>query len=67
MSIQSQINRIKTAVESAYTKLKSKGATLPTVQTVENLANCADTIFPAFYSYTVGSGNAYLIFEQVPF
>lgn len=67
MSIQSQINRIKTAVESAYTKLKSKGATLPTIQTVENLADSADTIFPAFYSYTVGSGNEYLTFEQVPF
>lgn len=67
MSIQSQIDRIKTAVESAYAKLKSKGATLPTVQTVENLAECADTIFPAFYSYVTANGSQYLIFEQVPF
>ena len=67
MSIQTEISRIKTAIESAYAKLKSKGATLPTAQTVENLADCADTIFPAFYSYTSGSGNEYLTFEQVPF
>ena len=67
MSVQSQIDRIKTAVSTAYAILKTKGATLPTEQTVENLADCVDTIFPAFYSYTAGSGNEYLTFEQVPF
>lgn len=67
MSIQAEISRIKTAIESAYAKLKSKGATLPATLTVENLADCADTIFPAFYSYTNGSGGQYLTFNQVPF
>lgn len=67
MSVQSQINRIKTAVELAYTKLKSKGAILPTSQTVENLADCADTIFPAFYTLTKGSGTATQTFYQIPF
>ena len=67
MSIQLQIDRIKTAVESAYAKLKSKGATLPAAQTVENLADCADSIFPAFYSFTNGSGGTYFTFYQVPF
>lgn len=41
MSIQSQINRIKANVASAYTAAQSKGATMPSSQ---NSANLAETI-----------------------
>ena len=39
MSIETQINRIKTGVQSAYTELENKGATMPTTLNVDNLAS----------------------------
>ena len=41
MTIASEINRIKSNIESAYTALTEKGAVLPVTQ---NSANLADTI-----------------------
>lgn len=44
MSIASEITRIKNAVASAYTSCNAKGATMPAVQNVANLAPTIDTI-----------------------
>lgn len=41
MSITSQITRIQSNIENAYTALEAKGATLPLI---ENSANLVDTI-----------------------
>lgn len=44
MSIQSEINRLKSAVSAAYSAAKGKGATLPSAQTADNLASCIGSI-----------------------
>lgn len=44
MSVQTQIDRIKTNVASAYEKAQMKGATLPADQNTENLANTIESI-----------------------
>lgn len=44
MSIQSEINRIKANVASAYSKLSAKGATMPTTQNTDNLASAIESI-----------------------
>lgn len=44
MSVQSEINRIKSNIESAYDALVSKGATMPQTQNSENLASTAQSI-----------------------
>lgn len=44
MSIQTEIDRIKGNIASAYTAASGKGATLPAVQNSANLAGCIDTI-----------------------
>ena len=44
MSIQSEINRIKEAVASAYEAAKSKGAVAPELEDVANLASTIMTI-----------------------
>ena len=44
MSIQSEIDRIITAVGNAYSKVSEKGGTLPASQTVSNLATAIDSI-----------------------
>lgn len=44
MSIESEINRIKTNISNAYTTLENKGATLPSTQDSSNLANCVGTV-----------------------
>ena len=44
MSVQSEINRIKSNIESAYDALASKGATMPQTQNSENLASTAQSI-----------------------
>lgn len=44
MSIQTEIDRIKGNIASAYTAASGKGATLPDVQNSANLAGCIDTI-----------------------
>lgn len=44
MSIQSQINRIKSNISSAYTAAQSKGATMPSSQNSANLAATINSI-----------------------
>lgn len=44
MSVQSQINRIKSNIEDAYDALAAKGATMPQTQNSDNLAQTAQSI-----------------------
>lgn len=44
MSIQTEINRIITAIGNAYTAIQNKGGTLPQNKTVANLAQSINTI-----------------------
>ena len=44
MSVQSEIDRIITAVGNAYNKILEKGGTVPAFQTVANLATAIDSI-----------------------
>ena len=44
MSVQSEIDRIITAVGNAYSKILEKGGTVPAFQTVANLATAIDSI-----------------------
>ena len=44
MSVQSEIDRIITAVGNAYSKVSEKGGTVPTSQTVANLATAIGSI-----------------------
>ena len=44
MSVQGEINRIKSNIENAYNALASKGATMPQTQNSENLASTAQSI-----------------------
>ena len=44
MSVQSEIDRIITAVGNAYNKVSEKGGTVPASQTVANLATAIDSI-----------------------
>ena len=44
MSVQSEIDRIITAVGNAYSKVSQKGGTVPSSQTVANLATAIDSI-----------------------
>ena len=44
MSVQSEIDRIITAVGNAYSKVSKKGGTVPSSQTVANLATAIDSI-----------------------
>ena len=44
MSVQSEINRIKSNIENAYDALASKGATMPQTQNSDTLAQTAQSI-----------------------
>ena len=44
MGVQSEIDRIITAVGNAYSKVSEKGGTVPASQTVDNLATAIDSI-----------------------
>lgn len=44
MSVQSEIDRIITAVGNAYSKVSEKGGTVPSSQTVANLATAIESI-----------------------
>lgn len=44
MSIQSEINRIKTNLADAYTAAQEKGATMPSQQNSENLASTISSV-----------------------
>ena len=44
MSVQSEIDRIITSVGNAYSKVSEKGGTVPSSQTVANLATAIDSI-----------------------
>ena len=44
MSVQSEIDRIITAVGNAYSKVSEKGGTVPASQTIANLAAAIDSI-----------------------
>lgn len=44
MSVQTEIDRIITAVGNAYSKVSQKGGTVPASQTVANLATAIDSI-----------------------
>ena len=44
MGVQSEIDRIITAVGNAYSKVSEKGGTVPASQTVANLATAIDSI-----------------------
>ena len=44
MSIQTEITRITSAIGAAYTAAKDKGATMPSSQTVGNLATAINSI-----------------------
>ena len=44
MSVETQIERIKTNISNAYASAEAKGATMPEVKNSENLASCVDSI-----------------------
>ena len=44
MSVQSEINRIKTAIASAYSSVSAKGGTVPPTKTAANLPNAISSI-----------------------
>lgn len=44
MTIETEINRIKQNIANCYTTLTAKGATIPAVENVANLAACIRTI-----------------------
>ena len=44
MSVETQIERIKTNIANAYTAAEAKGATIPEVKNSENLSACVDSI-----------------------
>ena len=44
MSVETQIERIKTNISNAYDSAEAKGATIPEVKNSENLASCVDSI-----------------------
>lgn len=49
MSVQSEINRIKGNIASAYTAVSGKGGTLPAVQNSANLASAIESIRVGFF------------------
>ena len=44
MSVETQIERIKTNISNAYASAEAKGATMPEVKNSENLASCVQSI-----------------------
>lgn len=44
MTIATEITRIKTNIQNAYTKAEEKGATIPSVKNSANLASCIESI-----------------------
>ena len=44
MSVETQIERIKTNISNAYASAEAKGATIPEVKNSENLASCVQSI-----------------------
>lgn len=44
MSVQSEINRINSAVSSAYDAVSDKGGTLPSNRKISNLPSAIDSI-----------------------
>ena len=60
MSVQSEIDRIITAVGNAYSKVSEKGGTVPASQTVSNLATAIDSI-PA----GGGGGGGYATIDEI--
>ena len=65
MSVQSEINRIKSNIESAYDALASKGATMPQTQNSENLAQTAQSInLESEHKYVTKTLSAYSWREQ---
>ncbi len=61
MSVQSEIDRIITAVGNAYSKVSEKGGTVPASQTVANLATAIGSI-PAG-----GGAPSLLVFQNQSF
>lgn len=57
MTIASEITRIKTNIENAYTKAEEKGATMPELLNSENLAGCIESVPKG--SEGGGGGNEY--------
>lgn len=55
MSVQTEINRIKTNIASAYSKVSAKGGTLPSTQNSGNLATAIDSI--TIQKYYTGSSD----------
>ena len=75
MSVQSEIDRIITAVGNAYDSVVTKGGTVPTDETVANLAAAIDSIpsgsggsgFPNGTEWTqsnITSGAAYTLYNS---
>lgn len=65
MSVQSEINRIKSNIEDAYDALASKGATMPQTQNSENLAQTVQSInLESEHKYVTKTLSAYSWREQ---
>lgn len=64
MTIEEQIQRLKTNIANAYTSLSNKGATLPTDQVSANLASTIDTITTGGGSEDVPSGYTTVSYVQ---
>lgn len=62
MTIATEITRIKTNIENAYSKAQEKGATVPQIKNSENLATCIESITGGGggsslpYAYAVSNG-----------
>lgn len=62
MSVQSEINRINSAVSDAYSAVSDKGGEMPSVQNVANLANAVSSI------PTGGESDIFVVeYETTPF
>ena len=61
MTIESEITRIKTNIENAYTKAEEKGASMPEVLNSDSLAGCIESI-----PQGGGSGDGEDLIENIP-
>ena len=71
MSVQSQINRIKSNLAAAYTAAQSKGATIPSQQNSANLAAAISSItggagIVTFSGVWTGDSNSSIVFDNIP-
>lgn len=61
MTIETEINRIKQNIANCYNTLTAKGATIPAVENVANLASCIRTIPAGITTVATKSENNFVV------